>query len=532
MKEKITDRDPVKQNAFRKALYNESMAIYGCSQCYASHQPHKRLTASHIKPYKICELEGNKAAEFDINNGLLLSKDIDSYFDEWELTFDDNGDIIFSNDVPDAIQQLYSSCHLDEKIYNSVRKENMNTHRSIFLYKYYIAPQYQQKTIDETLEAINVPYFDCGIKIYANQCIFNEAGVWNICPINKVKNILAQRAGYSFIHSNDALMTKLLKNESYVLSEIPKGLNTPHETLLFTDKTISKPENYFKICSTNYDREDGKPERFVNLLRTVFHNQEKSIVMFRYILSSALTENKANKGVLLYGNMQSIELLCNIIKGLLGSYVYEYSKAARILNKKASEENFPNARLLIVYLKTIMPSSTITSDILNNTFFQSTILNVDRYVPLYVTSSNNPRIDNSCGFNCYPLLDDVNTESLLSLEGGKIISWLTDLQDIAKEVEQYKLFDSDGLSDYSSEEQSIKTWLNERCVLDQSLNTKVRIATLYNDYCMYSANTSNLCTLNMFSRHLKRLISGRNRDSMGYYYCGIMLKELLVDLNQ
>ena len=129
MRNKAISRDPLLQNKYKEALKNESIRLYGAAICWASKKPYKGLIASHIKPYKICVLEGDVEAEYAIDNGILISKTIDDYFDKLLLTFDEQGNMIFSDAVPDTIKDEFSSYSLDSKVYTEQRKKYMRIHR-------------------------------------------------------------------------------------------------------------------------------------------------------------------------------------------------------------------------------------------------------------------------------------------------------------------------------------------------------------------------------------------------------------------
>ena len=132
--DKIT-RDQKLHNEYKMKLKQEAIQVYGEVKCYASHKPYKGLIASHIKPYKLCVLEGDTYSEFNINNGLLLAKTIDDYFDKLLITFDENGKIICSDMVPDEIKEEFSEYQLDELIFNDERKSYMRLHRALYFIK-------------------------------------------------------------------------------------------------------------------------------------------------------------------------------------------------------------------------------------------------------------------------------------------------------------------------------------------------------------------------------------------------------------
>ena len=51
------------------------------------------LKASHIKPYRDC----NKNEAYDVDNGILLSPNIDTLFDQFLISFENDGSIILGN---------------------------------------------------------------------------------------------------------------------------------------------------------------------------------------------------------------------------------------------------------------------------------------------------------------------------------------------------------------------------------------------------------------------------------------------------
>lgn len=69
---------------------------------------------------------------YDVDNGLLLSPNIDSYFDKHDISFDENGKILLGNRVDDDIKKIYTGFVLDNQIMNAKRKEYMKIHRRIF----------------------------------------------------------------------------------------------------------------------------------------------------------------------------------------------------------------------------------------------------------------------------------------------------------------------------------------------------------------------------------------------------------------
>lgn len=125
--EKAKVRDPYLQHLYKLELIKEYKDIYKVDKgaCVLEKMAYPVLIASHIKPYK--ESESNE--RFDSDNGLLLSKNMDSLFDLGYITFDDNGEIITSSKLDEDVSCYVKRFKLDEVIYNAKRKQYMAYHR-------------------------------------------------------------------------------------------------------------------------------------------------------------------------------------------------------------------------------------------------------------------------------------------------------------------------------------------------------------------------------------------------------------------
>ena len=77
---------------------SESLEVFNNKKvCFLEKLEYPVLIASHIKPF----IESDENEVYDPNNGLLLSRTIDSLFDGRKgkppyISFDDEGNIIFS----------------------------------------------------------------------------------------------------------------------------------------------------------------------------------------------------------------------------------------------------------------------------------------------------------------------------------------------------------------------------------------------------------------------------------------------------
>lgn len=125
--EKSKVRDPYLQHLYKIELINEYKNIYNTQEgsCVLEGLAYPILIASHIKPYKVSE----QNEKFDKNNGLLLSKNMDSLFDLGYITFNDKGEIITSSKLNLKVAQYVKQFSLDSLIYTAKRQEYMNYHR-------------------------------------------------------------------------------------------------------------------------------------------------------------------------------------------------------------------------------------------------------------------------------------------------------------------------------------------------------------------------------------------------------------------
>ena len=132
-----TKRDPILYGIYKNNLDNESIKLYGKKVCYVQKTPYKGLVHSHIKDSSVCLEEGNLDDAYDYNNGLLLSRQVDEYFDKYDITFDDNGNVLINTyEIIDSdILHWISTFKLDKKILNSDRLKYLKWHRKKFIEK-------------------------------------------------------------------------------------------------------------------------------------------------------------------------------------------------------------------------------------------------------------------------------------------------------------------------------------------------------------------------------------------------------------
>lgn len=109
-------------------LREECEEIYGNAMCVLEHLSYPVLIASHIKPF----IDSDENEAYDPNNGLLLSRTIDSLFDLKYISFNDDGTILFSKRLSKDVKLFWKEYKLDVEILNKERKRYLEQHRTIF----------------------------------------------------------------------------------------------------------------------------------------------------------------------------------------------------------------------------------------------------------------------------------------------------------------------------------------------------------------------------------------------------------------
>lgn len=128
-------RDPYLQRVYKSELEDESMTSYNSPvpKCMIEGLAHPVLIASHIKPFSVSD----EREAYDVHNGLLLSKNIDSLFDLGYITFNPDGTILAAEALPRDVAEYISRYRLDSIFINEIRMNYMEYHRSQVFEKRY-----------------------------------------------------------------------------------------------------------------------------------------------------------------------------------------------------------------------------------------------------------------------------------------------------------------------------------------------------------------------------------------------------------
>jgi hypothetical protein len=131
----IRKRNPYLHLLYKNQLEEECQSIFKSKICMVEKLPYPVLIASHIKPF----IKSDDIEAYDVNNGLLLSRNMDSLFDLGYITFDDNGKILCSNKLSSEVIKSVSCFSLDTVFLNDKRKEYLDYHRGNVFEKRYNA---------------------------------------------------------------------------------------------------------------------------------------------------------------------------------------------------------------------------------------------------------------------------------------------------------------------------------------------------------------------------------------------------------
>lgn len=121
-------RNPYLHLLYKNQLKDESEYVFGKEKCMVEKLSYPTLIASHIKPFII----SNDDEEYNPNNGLLLSQNIDGLFDKKQISFNDNGAIIISKFLDIELIENLKDYKIEPKCLNSERIKFLTIHRKLF----------------------------------------------------------------------------------------------------------------------------------------------------------------------------------------------------------------------------------------------------------------------------------------------------------------------------------------------------------------------------------------------------------------
>ncbi len=120
-------RDPYLHRLYKNQLKDECEEIYGNLMCVLEQLSYPVLIASHIKPF----IDSDENEAYDPNNGLLLSRTIDSLFDLKYISFNDDGTMLFSKRISNDVKEFWKNYKLEDSVLNEQRKHYLAYHRNL-----------------------------------------------------------------------------------------------------------------------------------------------------------------------------------------------------------------------------------------------------------------------------------------------------------------------------------------------------------------------------------------------------------------
>jgi hypothetical protein len=121
--EKISPRDKPEYRLHRKNLKNEASG-----KCMVDRKT-KYCNWSHIKPFKICMDNDLEEEALDPDNGFYLNRDIDIYFNNGDISWDDDGNIIFSDNLSIDEKNKFENSSMNKEFLFPERLVYLEFHR-------------------------------------------------------------------------------------------------------------------------------------------------------------------------------------------------------------------------------------------------------------------------------------------------------------------------------------------------------------------------------------------------------------------
>jgi len=147
-------RDPILYGIYKNDLDNESKKLFGSKTCYILKTAYKGLVHSHIKDLYVCLDEGKIDEAYDYNNGLLLAPQVDAYFDKYDISFNNDGNVLINDyEIYDSdILSWLSNFKLDKNILTPERLQYLEWHRNKFKEKAIKSKLEDEKILKDRIE--------------------------------------------------------------------------------------------------------------------------------------------------------------------------------------------------------------------------------------------------------------------------------------------------------------------------------------------------------------------------------------------
>lgn len=129
----VPQRDKYKHKIWKNELLEESKLVFnGEARCMVDNITNEYLIGSHIIPWHICIKEGNELNAWDKDNGLLLNRNLDAFFDKGKITFLKDGKIKLNKNIKKDLEQSLINYKIKNDFLTEKRKAFLLNHNRLY----------------------------------------------------------------------------------------------------------------------------------------------------------------------------------------------------------------------------------------------------------------------------------------------------------------------------------------------------------------------------------------------------------------
>jgi hypothetical protein len=129
----VPQRDKYKHKIWKNELLEESKLVFnGEARCMVDNVTSQYLIGSHIIPWRVCIEDGNELTAWDKDNGLLLNRNLDAFFDKGKISFSNDGNIILDDNIKNDLRTSLISHKIKNDFLNEKRKRYLVFHNQYF----------------------------------------------------------------------------------------------------------------------------------------------------------------------------------------------------------------------------------------------------------------------------------------------------------------------------------------------------------------------------------------------------------------
>lgn len=123
---KLIDRNSYLDKKSKELLEEENLEITESKKiCMVNNIEYPTLISSHIKRSEKC----NYDEKYDHKNLILISSEIDGLFDKGDISFEDNGNMLFAKNITDDLKKNFYKKKLNDNFLDEKRKKYLRWNR-------------------------------------------------------------------------------------------------------------------------------------------------------------------------------------------------------------------------------------------------------------------------------------------------------------------------------------------------------------------------------------------------------------------